>query len=261
MNIHHSSMSPRHHAGFTLVELMVAMTIGLLLMALIATLFLTNSRTYATTDDNARMQENARYVTSVFGRMVRMAGYTPGAASVPGSFAAIAGTDGGGTASDSFTVSYYGSSDASGTADGMVVDCLGNAIGATQISVNKFYIAAGGDGQDALFCDNTGSSSGITAAATELIPDVANMQVLYGEEINGNPDLVRFVTRGDVGDINNVISLRAALLFQSPTTSAAVKDTQTYALDDVTVGPFNDLYRRRRTDTTITLRNRTSPAS
>ncbi|MGH8600898.1 MAG: PilW family protein, partial [Burkholderiales bacterium] len=42
-------MSPRRHAGFTLVELMVAMTIGLLLMALIATLFLTNSRTYATT--------------------------------------------------------------------------------------------------------------------------------------------------------------------------------------------------------------------
>src|SRR5687767_1850293 len=70
-------MSPRPNrsGGFTLVELMVAVTIGLLLTVTIAQIFLGSRRTYSTTDDLARMQENMRYAHDVLNRTIRMASY------------------------------------------------------------------------------------------------------------------------------------------------------------------------------------------
>src|ERR1043165_7328718 len=47
--------------GFTLLELMIAMAIGLLLTLIIGTLFVQSRRTYLTTDDVSRMQENMRF--------------------------------------------------------------------------------------------------------------------------------------------------------------------------------------------------------
>lgn len=62
-------------SGFSLVELMVSITIGLLILAAISTLFVSSKRTYSTQDRLARLQENARFAMHYLARDARMAGY------------------------------------------------------------------------------------------------------------------------------------------------------------------------------------------
>ena len=48
--------------GFSIVELMIAITLGLLVIGVVATIFLSGNRNYAQDERFARMQENGRYV-------------------------------------------------------------------------------------------------------------------------------------------------------------------------------------------------------
>ncbi|MGD8379988.1 MAG: PilW family protein [Gammaproteobacteria bacterium] len=66
---------PERQQGFTLVELMIAMVLGLLLVAAAIHLFLSNHRTYQLQDAIGRLQENARFVVEVLGRDIRAAGF------------------------------------------------------------------------------------------------------------------------------------------------------------------------------------------
>jgi type IV pilus assembly protein PilW len=65
----------RSARGFTLVEIMVALTTGLLVAGVIATMFASNARTYAVTSDVGAMQESGRIAYEVLQRDVRMAGF------------------------------------------------------------------------------------------------------------------------------------------------------------------------------------------
>jgi type IV pilus assembly protein PilW len=56
---------PSPQRGFTLVELMVAMTLGLLVSAAVVSLYISTSRNYAEDERYARMQENGRYTLQV----------------------------------------------------------------------------------------------------------------------------------------------------------------------------------------------------
>lgn len=61
--------------GFGLVELMVAVTIGLILLGGIGYVYLGSRQTFRTQDDFSRIQENVRYALDQVGVDVRMAGY------------------------------------------------------------------------------------------------------------------------------------------------------------------------------------------
>ncbi len=61
--------------GFSLVELMVAMTIGLIILAAVSTLFVSSKATYTTQDSLSRLQENARFAMQFIIKDLRMAGY------------------------------------------------------------------------------------------------------------------------------------------------------------------------------------------
>jgi len=63
------------HRGFSLVELMVAMTIGLIILLALGRLFVGTKKSYNTQDALARMQENGRIAMHLLIRDVRMAGY------------------------------------------------------------------------------------------------------------------------------------------------------------------------------------------
>ncbi len=63
------------HKGFSIVELMVSITIGLFLLAGAATLFSSSKRTYVVNDDLGRIQENARFAIAYLTHDLRMAGY------------------------------------------------------------------------------------------------------------------------------------------------------------------------------------------
>jgi len=69
-----ATRSPRQR-GFTLVELMVALTIGLFLVGAVSTLFVNTRGSFDYASEIARIQETGRFALSTIARDVRMAGY------------------------------------------------------------------------------------------------------------------------------------------------------------------------------------------
>ena len=279
----HTTAHTARERGFTMVELMVAVTIGLVLTIVVASLFLHSRSTYGSTDETSRMQEGMRYAQELLGRMVHHASYTSspnvfkdvedtlansGAVVVFGATQpAIAATDGGsgGTPSqalpDTFTVRFQGTG-AAGAADGFVTDCAGRAVDGAQISENVFYIRnPGTNGGPALWCRATLAGAVLDR---ELVPDVENMQLVFGEDLvdkDGNAlrdgSAEKYTELGGVLNGNKIVSLRIALLFRTANVSTVLtEDTRTYALNGNAVGPFADKRIRRVLTMTIHLRNR-----
>ena len=69
-------MMRRRQQGFTLIELMVALTIGLFLVSGILYIYLSTRASYASNDAAARVQEDARFAMERLTREIRMAGHT-----------------------------------------------------------------------------------------------------------------------------------------------------------------------------------------
>ena len=78
-------MASERQRGFSLVELMVAMTIGLIVLAGVAYLYVESRQSFRSMDNLSRMQESARYALEIVSRDIRMAGYR-GCASSSGEF-------------------------------------------------------------------------------------------------------------------------------------------------------------------------------
>lgn len=81
----HMTPAQTRQAGFSLVELMVAMTIGFIVVGAVGYLYIGSRGAFRTTDNMSRMQESARYALDLMAREIRMAGYR-GCASSSGSF-------------------------------------------------------------------------------------------------------------------------------------------------------------------------------
>ncbi len=67
--------SPPETRGFTLVEIMVSITIGIIILAAVIQIFSSSRATYSLEEGFARVQENARFAMAALARDVRMAGY------------------------------------------------------------------------------------------------------------------------------------------------------------------------------------------
>lgn len=62
--------------GLTLIEVMIAITISLILLAGVMHIFTGSRQTYRVQDNMARLQENGRFAISFLSKDLRMAGYT-----------------------------------------------------------------------------------------------------------------------------------------------------------------------------------------
>jgi type IV pilus assembly protein PilW len=69
------AITSRTARGFTLVELMVAVTISLLLLMGVVALFVSSRTSYETTERLSRIQENGRYALDQFSSDIRAAGF------------------------------------------------------------------------------------------------------------------------------------------------------------------------------------------
>lgn len=92
-----------------------------------------------------------------------------------------------------------------------------------------------------------------------LLEGVDNMQLLYGEDLNGNGSSIRYVPAGTAGlDMNRVTSIRLSLLFRTIDNGLASGD-QSYWLNGVnttmTTADNSDKKLYRGFTTTIKLRN------
>lgn len=64
----------KKNEGRSIVEVMIALALGLLVILALSTLFLTNSRTHRLTDDKARMEQEGRLALNLLAFHIRMAG-------------------------------------------------------------------------------------------------------------------------------------------------------------------------------------------
>lgn len=68
-----SGINLRYSQGRSLVELMIAMTIGLIISLAVTSLFVNNSKTYKTFDDKSVMEEDGRMALNTIAYQIRMA--------------------------------------------------------------------------------------------------------------------------------------------------------------------------------------------
>ena len=222
--------------GFSLTELMIAVVVGLILTIVVSQVFLGNKDAFRTQDDASRSAENARFLQMVLNRTIRNAGYTYWNPNAGNQFKSawtgktqLAGTNG--AANDDVTVAFYGSSKiAGGAEDGTVLTCHGVGVSdntAIQPATNKFYIANGGDGRNALFCES--NYNGVQKIE-ELVPGVESFQILYGEDKSADYVPDRWVPAGAVGlDMTKVVAVRIGVVLSSPNINTATEaDTKTY---------------------------------
>lgn len=238
------SLSQSRELGFTLVELMVAIAIGLFLVSTVGVLFVNSKRTYLAQDANARIQEGSRYAADYLGRHARESGYqnivfnqlsstnlfaAPGPTSFTGT--PIAGTEGG-AAADTITLS----SDST-------TDCLGQTVASP--AINQFRINTAKQ----LECLGNGSGT-----AGVVLEDVEDMQILYGQPIGSNYGYVV----ASSANMSTVTSIRVCLLLraQADANKRGVDGAQTYVDCSGTAQTKSDGFLRRTMMLTVDLRNR-----
>jgi hypothetical protein len=124
------------------------------------------------------------------------------------------------------------------------------------VDMRAYYIAPGRDGDSALF-----DYDEWTGAFQELVPDIENMQVLYGVTTSASSDQVtEYVTADQVVDFNQVAAVKVALLAASAPGAVAAPQppaAPVYQLLDTSVTAPLDARLRKVFETTIAVRNAT----
>jgi type IV pilus assembly protein PilW len=171
--------------GLTLVELMVALAIGLGVALMAAQTLLAAQVAYGTLAEQAALDDGGRFALELVGRAVRQAApFDPradaAAAALSGldarslshSAAALAGQTGAVNGSDVLAVRFAGS------ADGSALGCAGFAVAAGDQGWSIFYVAKSSQGDAELRCKYRAPSGNWSSDA--LVGGVDGFQVLYG---------------------------------------------------------------------------------
>ena len=200
----------RRRRGMTLVELLVALSLGALLMLAASAVLLAASGSYFEQSASARLDDNGRYALDTIARAVRQSAYVSWDNSAaplfqaPHDSANIAGLDahslgknsdglsqalpGGLSGSDVLAVRYDGAGENEG-GDGSVLNCAGFGVGAAHTESQRgwsiFYAAQGADGEGELRCKYRGANGW---GADAIIRGVDTFQVLYGLDTDTPPD-------------------------------------------------------------------------
>jgi type IV pilus assembly protein PilW len=251
--------------GLTLVEIMVALTLGLVLIAGLLQLFVGTRQSYRTQENLSRVQENGRYALEFISRAVRIAGYRsrnnieaeknfddifPGSLAVEGANDDAATGNNILDGTDNITIRFEGEN---GGGDGAVLNCLGGSvtspIGAPVGARNTLTVTDGNE----LHCA-TQPIVGGAETVQPIIDGVEDMQILYGENTDGVGGANQYLSADAVGNMANVASIRVCLVLSTEEDNLAV-EAQTYRDCTDTQVTAGDRRLYRRFTTTITLRN------
>jgi type IV pilus assembly protein PilW len=214
------------HQGFTLLELMIAMTIGLFLSGALVTVVQTNKKVFLDQSRLEQMQDGERMAMTLMTDVIQSAGYfpQPWANSLSGTLIASApfansqAITGNYTAADPgdlISVRYM-----TAPQDG-ILNCSGlsntNAVGGANILYVNTFAVVGGQ----LQCQDQ------NGATYTLVGGVTHLSVLYGVKTNlaaagNNVDTYMNATQVNAGAYwQNVISVQISLTFNNPLYTAA----------------------------------------
>jgi type IV pilus assembly protein PilW len=223
MKVKSNASAAQCQRGFSLIELSIAVLIGLFLMGGLVTLVGGMKRTNGNQTGLSQLQDNERMSMSLMTDVIQTAGYFPSPTvntsalmfPVIGSFTApgqsIFGT-GAYTAAapgDSISVRY-----ATGGGDG-VINCAGNTSAVAATYINTFSVVGGN-----LICQLV--TNGGAPVTVQLVSGVTNLAIYYGVQTNvaaGNNSVDTYLDGAAVAAGNywsNVISVQITLTFLNP---------------------------------------------
>jgi type IV pilus assembly protein PilW len=229
MSEHHSSAhAPRRHNGFTMVELLVALLIGLFLLGGLLTLVQDNRRSFSSQNQLSQLQDSERLAMTMMTDVIQASGYFPdptqytAALEIPAAGTMLAGQGMQGVYNaaapgDSITVRY-----ATASGDG-ILNCTGgtNTSGGVVAYTNVFSVVNG-----QLVCTLNGTAYPLVGAVTNT-PNaiiVNNLSVLYGVNSAGTGTNVdTYENASQVANWANVISVQVTLTFNNPLWSATAQ--------------------------------------
>ncbi|WP_133650353.1 PilW family protein [Paraburkholderia flava] len=192
--------SIRVSRGHTLIELMIAVTLGLVVVAGAVSLYRSQRAAFVQAADAARIHDSGIAALSLLAAQVRMAGFTPAQLPPGEAIAGVFGCSGAravgdddqlrceslATHSDGLRVRYVGDTVSTWmSADGRATDCLGQGVDsdvdgsddAPHASIfNSFYIKTGSTtGEPELYCEGSGHAG----FAQPLVEGIERLRIHY----------------------------------------------------------------------------------
>lgn len=231
--------------GYSIVELMIASTMGLLLLAGVMQLFLGSNQNFTLQGQLATVQENGRFALMFLEEQIQKASWYEGTNDIPKAINMAGSAEGGGTANDSVAVSFNAL--INGTDN---LDCNGVAV-ASGIVVNRFFISD----TDNLMCQGNGGG-----VAQPLLPNVESFQVLYGVETDKSCSdgvVNSYLTKTAVENrslSSHILSVRIGLLLKAEKNVLLKSESKTFQVLDQSVTK-NDMLIRRLFQQTIFMPN------
>ena len=273
--------------GFTLVELLVSMLIGLFILSVAVTFLITSSRTLVNQGSEDLIQENARFAFEILSSNVRLMGLnesTDPNVLIQGTFNNTICDGNESCTQNSFDYVLNGQNiDSDSIAFDYVLDsgttCTGNQITQETKVVTVFFVSdLDGDGIASFNCRSFESqldpfTSNFTNfveppgfGASPIIDGIDSMQVQYGVDTNGDGSVEQYSSYGNVTVLQrpNIKAIKVGLLVnsgqailenQATESSFVVAPQQIYQVLDGQ-NTFTDLVLRQVYSTTIFLPNR-----
>lgn len=252
----------RTQRGFTLIELMVSLLIGLLLIAGILSVFVNSKRSYNTRDSLSLMEENGRVALLRLQRGIAAAGYPLYDDVVPVVFTGTSipsvevssNQNGSDNLGDRITVAFRPT--------GLTTeDCLGGDTVHEGLIINSYFV----NDDNTLQCDG-----GTTGRSQPLAEGIESLQALYGLDEDGdgyadhylNADQMNTAISASPDQQLNVVSVQLSVLVNSQHLARDNKpsddglEPNTFTLLDTQVKGEDDFMVRKVFSSTIPLRNR-----
>ena len=231
--------------GLTLIEIMIALLLGVFVIAGVTGMFLSAKQSYRVQEALSRLQENGRFAMDFIGKSIRQADYRNcpddrvNSLFAMSGVAAISGTNGAGTNADSLTLAWT----------------LG-ACGTAPPTQDIYDITVLNNPTNTL--DPNYKLPVLRKTNVQLIEGVENMQVFYGVDTDADSSRApNFYTNNPTAaQMEQVTSIRVSLLLRTVDNNVAAKPlAYTYNGNKITP-PAGDLYIRRVFTSTFGIRNR-----
>lgn len=274
-------------AGFSLVELVVALAIGLLVVGAVLATYLSSSQGQRVQAAAAQMDEDAQMALRLLSSEVMQAGYSAPTGLQSGATARFArasvptpllecGSGPAGTAgpcvnrpnnqtgSVALLVSYEATRSNTLLSDNLPSDCLGSSLPAGSIVTNRYYLSSA-SGLISLQCLGSAvNSSGAANSSAPLVSNIEDLKFWFAQANFGDSDRqpVRHVPASALaGDValafEGVVSVRICVLARSsePVSGLDAGVLSGYLDCDLQLQSSTDHRLRRAYFTTVALRN------
>jgi type IV pilus assembly protein PilW len=228
-----SRIGSRHVSGFTLIELMIAITIAIFLVGGLLMMVQSTRNTVTTQTQLAQLQDNERLVLTFMTEVIESTGYFPSpqtysaAAVMPATPTfvtagqAVIGTFNAAAPGDTVTIRY------GAALNDNVFNCRGStntAVGPYDTFVNKFWINNAVPSNPVLTC--TFSSGASPPVDVPLVNGVQTMSIQYGIKRNladtqSCVDTYLFAWQMAPADWSSVCSIALTVTFNNPINPAA----------------------------------------